>query len=120
MMVELVRTFTFQAAHYLPKVSEDHKCRHMHGHAYRVEVSLRGPVNPETGWLVDFGEIAIVLDPIRKELDHTILNEIPGLENPTAEILSAWIWQRVTAGIPYLHRVSVFESENSGCHYLGD
>jgi 6-pyruvoyltetrahydropterin/6-carboxytetrahydropterin synthase len=120
MNIELVRSFTFQAAHFLPNVPEEHKCRQMHGHAYRVEVSLRGPVNPETGWLVDFGDIAKILDPIRTELDHTILNEITGLENPTAEILSAWIWTRVVPGLSQLNRVSVFESENSGCHYYGE
>ncbi|MBD3336530.1 MAG: 6-carboxytetrahydropterin synthase QueD [Candidatus Eisenbacteria bacterium] len=118
--MELVRSLHFQAAHHLPNVAPDHKCRRMHGHAYRVEVCLKGPVDPQKGWLLDFGEIGAHVEPLRRELDHTVLNEIPGLENPTAELLAGWIWKRLQTVLPHLHRVSVFESETSGCHYYGD
>jgi 6-pyruvoyltetrahydropterin/6-carboxytetrahydropterin synthase len=119
MNVELVRRMTFQAAHALPRVPPEHKCRRMHGHGYTVEIAVRGRVDPEKGWLVDFGELGAVLEPIRRELDHRVLNEIPGLENPTAENLAVWIWQRLARRVPGLHRVSVFESETSGCHFYG-
>jgi 6-pyruvoyltetrahydropterin/6-carboxytetrahydropterin synthase len=118
--IELVKSMTFQAAHELPKVPEDHKCRRMHGHSYKVEVAVRGPVDPDTGWLMDFGDINLRLRPIREELDHRVLNDVEGLENPTAENLAAWIWKRLSVNLPDLTRVSVFESESSGCHYYGD
>lgn len=120
MNIELVKRMTFQAAHELPKVPETHKCRRMHGHSYKVEVAVRGPVDPETGWLMDFGDINKRLRPICEELDHRVLNDVEGLENPTAEILAAWVWRRLAADLPGLHRVSVFESDSSGCHYYGD
>ena len=70
MKVELVKSMTFQAAHSLPNVPESHKCRQMHGHAYRIEVALKGPVDPQTGWLIDFGDVGKHLHPIKDELDH--------------------------------------------------
>jgi 6-pyruvoyltetrahydropterin/6-carboxytetrahydropterin synthase len=92
----------------------------MHGHAYRIEVALRGPVDPQTGWLIDFGDVEKHLRPVRDELDHEVLNDIEGLENPTAEHLAAWIWRKLSPNLPGLHRVSVFESASSGCHYYGE
>jgi 6-pyruvoyltetrahydropterin/6-carboxytetrahydropterin synthase len=119
MNVELVRSFTFQAAHALPKVPETHKCRRMHGHSYRIEVAVRGPVDPDTGWLIDFAEIEERVEPVRKRLDHRVLNDVEGLENPTAEHLAAWIWERIRTDLPGLHRVTVYETDSSGCHYHG-
>ena len=90
MHVELTREFRFESAHRLPMVPPDHKCFRMHGHSYRIEVQVAGPIDPATGWLIDFGEIAARVEPILKaELDHRVLNDVPGLENPTAELLAA-------------------------------
>lgn len=91
----ITKHFTFEAAHYLPNVPEGHKCRRMHGHSYQVWVHVRGDVDQHHGWIVDFGDIKAEWKRLERELDHHLLNELPGLENPTAENLAAWIWARL-------------------------
>ena len=120
MQVELTRTFNFAAAHHLPKAPEGHKCRRLHGHSFEIEVAVRGPVDPETGWLVDYGAIDQVVAPVIAELNHRTLNDIPGLENATSEYLCGWLWKRLEGPLPHLHRVSVSETCAAACHYYGD
>lgn len=117
--VELVKDFRFEAAHFLPKVPEGHKCRRVHGHSFRGEVAVRGEVDPETGWLIDFADLKRAVDPIVAELDHYFLNELHGLENPTSENLAAWIWSRLAPNVPLLARITVEETCTSRCHYYG-
>src|SRR5437763_9018712 len=93
MPIELVKDFRFEAAHWLPNVPEGHKCRRMHGHSFRGEVAVRGEGDPVTGWGIDFADIKRAVDPIVVQLDHYVLNEIEGLENPTSEVLATWIWK---------------------------
>ena len=116
---EIYREFTFEAAHRLPNVPEGHKCARLHGHSYRIEVHVRGPVNPEFGWVVDFGDIKRAFDCVHNKLDHRYLNEVRGLENPTSENLARWIWCRLAGFIP-LARVVVRETCTSGCIYEGE
>ena len=118
-VVEVVKDFRFEAAHFLPNVPEGHKCRRIHGHSFRGEVAVRGPLDPKLGWVVDFADLKRAVDPIVKDLDHYMLNEIAGLENPTSEILAMWIWQRVAPHVPNLHRVTIEETCSSRCHYFG-
>jgi len=117
--MEIFREFTFEAAHRLPHVPHGHKCARLHGHSYRVTVHVEGPVEPDTGWVMDFGDLKTAFEPVRKQLDHYYLNEIEGLDNPTSEILAAWIWDRLTAGLPGLSAVTVRETCTSGCTYRG-
>lgn len=86
------KRFTFDAAHYLPNVPDGHKCRRMHGHTYEVVLHVTDDVDAELGWVVDFAEIKDIWNSIETELDHHLLNEVAGLENPTAERVAAWIW----------------------------
>lgn len=118
--VELVKDFNFEAAHLLPNVPEGHKCRRLHGHSFRGEVAVRGEVNPQTGWLIDFADLKQVVDPIVRELDHYYLNDIPGLENPTSEMVAVWIFGRLAGSLPGLYRVTIEETCTSRCHYFGD
>ncbi|HEX6779115.1 MAG TPA: 6-carboxytetrahydropterin synthase QueD, partial [Ktedonobacterales bacterium] len=90
--MEIFKEFTFEAAHRLPNVPPGHKCARLHGHSFRVEVHVRGPVDPETGWVMDFGDIKETFQPYYDQLDHNYLNEIAGLSNPTSEHLARWIW----------------------------
>ena len=119
MEAEVVRTFRFEAAHALPDVPEGHKCRRMHGHGYRIDIHVTGKADPETGWVIDFGEIKLTVEGILDELDHRCLNDVAGLENPTAELLALYIWQRAKAALPGLSAVTVWESETSRCIYCG-
>jgi 6-pyruvoyltetrahydropterin/6-carboxytetrahydropterin synthase len=117
---EIYREFTFEAAHRLPKVPEDHKCARLHGHSYRVEVHVSGPVCKETGWVQDFGDLKVAFKPLEDQLDHHYLNEISGLENPTSEILAKWVWDRLIDDVPSLSEIRVRETCTSGCVYRGE
>jgi 6-pyruvoyltetrahydropterin/6-carboxytetrahydropterin synthase len=117
--VELVKDFRFEAAHWLPKVPEGHKCRRMHGHSFRGEVAVRGDVDPATGWLIDFADLKRAVDPVVHDLDHYCLNDVAGLDNPTSEMLAIWIWERLAPLVPGLHRVTIEETCSSRCHYYG-
>lgn len=119
MHVRLVKSFGFEAAHWLPTFPQGHKCRRMHGHSFRVDVVVEGPVESEQGYLIDYGEIKAALEPIRKQLDHYCLNEIEGLENPTSEVLAGWIWDRVKPGLPMLTQIVVHETCSARCEYSG-
>ena len=119
MNVRLVHEFRFEAAHRLPRVPEGHKCSRLHGHSFRVELAIEGPVNPDTGWVMDFGELFTLWAPLHELLDHHYLNEIPGLENPTSEILSRFIWQRIKPRLALLTRVTLYETCESRCEYEG-
>lgn len=120
MRIELVKEFHFEAAHQLPMVPPDHKCFRMHGHSYRIEVMAEGEVDPQMGWLVDFGAVSAIVEPILKqELDHRTLNDVPGLENPTAEHLCVWLWKRLQPLVPHLTAITVHETGASRCTYRG-
>jgi 6-pyruvoyltetrahydropterin/6-carboxytetrahydropterin synthase len=118
-VLELVKDFRFEAAHFLPHVPEGHKCRRMHGHSFRGELAVRGPVDQRLGWVIDFAQLKKAVDPIVDRLDHYLLNEIAGLENPTAEMLAVWIWRKVAAEVPNLVRVTIEETCTSRCHFYG-
>jgi 6-pyruvoyltetrahydropterin/6-carboxytetrahydropterin synthase len=119
MIVRLVHEFRFEAAHMLPRVPDGHKCRRLHGHSFKVELSLEGPVDPQTGWFIDFDDIHAAWKPLHRVLDHNYLNEVEGLENPTSEVLAAWIWNRLKPTLPALTRVTLFETADARCEYEG-
>ncbi len=118
-LVRLSRSFTFEAAHHLPQAPEGHKCRRLHGHSFKVELVCEGPIDSKTGWLVDFAEIKRAFDPLYKQLDHHYLNEIEGLENPTAEHLTKWIWRQLKPVLPSLSAVIVAETCSARCEFRG-
>ena len=117
--MDIFKEITFEAAHRLPNVPPGHKCARLHGHSFRVELHVRGMVGPESGWVLDFADIAAAFQPLRERLDHNYLNEIEGLSNPTSENLARWIWQRLKPALPQLSRLIVRETCNSGCIYEG-
>ncbi len=119
MVVRLVKTFGFEAAHLLPTFPEGHKCRRLHGHSFRVDVVVEGEVDPAKGYLVDYGEIKLAAEPLIKRLDHYYLNEIPGLENPTSENLAKWIYDQLRPSLPLLAAVIVYETCTTTCEYRG-
>ena len=120
MKVRLVHEFRFEAAHRLPMVPPGHKCERLHGHSFKIELAISGPVDPKTGWFIDYGVLYDAWAPLGNQLDHNYLNDIEGLENPTSEILAKWIWDRMKATIPSLSRVTVFETCDARCEYEGE
>jgi 6-pyruvoyltetrahydropterin/6-carboxytetrahydropterin synthase len=118
--VDIFKVFQIEAAHRLPNVPAGHKCGRMHGHSFRVEVFLRGEPNPVTGWVADFAELEHQVQAIRAELDHNYLNNIAGLEVPTLENISRWIWHKLDNALPGLDRVLVRRGTcGEGCIYRG-
>ena len=119
MSVELAKGFSFEAAHYLPNVPEGHKCRRMHGHSFKGEVVVRGPIHPTLGWVIDFADLKRAVDPLVARLDHYLLNEIEGLENPTSELLAKWFWDRLAPDVPGLYCITIEETCTTRCRYFG-
>ncbi|HEY3322599.1 MAG TPA: 6-carboxytetrahydropterin synthase QueD [Planctomycetota bacterium] len=118
--MEIFVEFSFEAAHRLPNVPAGHKCARLHGHSYRAEVHISGPVGEQSGWVVDYADIKKVVHPIHDQLDHQYLNEIEGLSNPTSENIARWIWQRLKPALPQLTKIVVRETCNNGCVYCGE
>jgi 6-pyruvoyltetrahydropterin/6-carboxytetrahydropterin synthase len=118
--MEVFKEFTIEAAHWLPHVPEGHKCRRLHGHSFRIAVHVRGPVDEQLGWVMDFAQIKRAFEAIEDEIDHRCLNEVEGLENPTSERLAQWLWRRLKPGLPGLSKVVVKETCTSGCVYAGE
>jgi 6-pyruvoyltetrahydropterin/6-carboxytetrahydropterin synthase len=114
--MEIFKEFTFEAAHRLPNLEQDHKCQRLHGHSFRVRISVQGEVDPVTGMVLDFARITEELAPLLAQLDHNYLNEIPGLENPTSENLARWIWDHLSNSLP-LSEVLVRETCTAGAIY---
>jgi len=119
-IVDIFKIFTIEAAHRLPNLPEQHKCRRLHGHSFRVEIHVRGPLTEQEGWVMDFAEVTRAFNPLYEQLDHHYLNEIPGLENPTSENLARWIWARLKPSLPALSKVVIRETCTAGCIYTGD
>lgn len=117
--MEISKTFHIEAAHRLPNVPAGHKCARLHGHSFRVEVHVRGPLDPQLGWVMDFADIKSAFAPLFDQLDHRYLNEVPGLDNPTSENLARWIWDRLKPDLPLLARLVVHETCTSACSYAG-
>jgi 6-pyruvoyltetrahydropterin/6-carboxytetrahydropterin synthase len=118
--VQIWREITFEAAHRLPNVPPTHKCARLHGHSFRAEIHVAGPVGAESGWVMDFADISKVCQPLVEQLDHHYLNEVEGLSNPTSEHIARWLWQRLQPVLPGLAQVVVQETCTSGCVYKGE
>ena len=80
---------------------------------------VAGDVDPDKGFLIDYGDIKKAFAPIEAALDHQYLNDIQGLENPTSEMLAVWIWERLVQALPLLDSIVVHETCTSRCEYAG-
>lgn len=120
MKMELRKSFQFEAAHLLPHLPKNHKCRRLHGHSFRVELVVSGECDPKLGWLMDYADIKAAFKPLWEKLDHHYLNEIPGLENPTSEVVAIWIWKKLKPRLPQLTAVEVAETCTARAVYRGE
>lgn len=116
--VHVWRRYRFEAAHHLPNVPPGHHCGRMHGHGF--EVILHADQDLGDGAMgVDFDRLDALWAPLHAELDHACLNDLPGLENPTSELISSWIWARLRPRLPELSWVTVYETASCGAHFDG-
>lgn len=113
------RRYRFESAHQLPNVPAGHKCGRMHGHGFEVILHANQSLGA-SDMGVDFDHLDACWAPIHAELDHTCLNDISGLENPTSESLAAWIWRRLKPTLQELSWVTVYETVTAGCHFDGE
>lgn len=117
--MDIWKSFTLESAHRLPNVPDGHKCARLHGHSFRIDIHVSGPVDPHIGWVQDFADLKKAFQPLHDRLDHAYLNEVPGLENPTSENIARWIWAQLKPSVPLLSRVVVHETCTCGASYSG-
>lgn len=118
--MEIYKSFSIEAAHWLPRVPEGHKCGRLHGHSFQIEIHIEGPVDAELGWVEDFATVKAAFKGIEDRIDHRCLNEVAGLENPTSENLARWLWRELKPALPLLSSIVVKETCTSGCVYRGE
>jgi 6-pyruvoyltetrahydropterin/6-carboxytetrahydropterin synthase len=119
MRCTLTKEFRFEAAQTLPTAPDGHKCKRMHGHSFKVEISVTGKIDPAIGWVYDHAEIGKAMAPLLDQLDHSYLNEVPGLENPTIELMCHWFWTHLAPQLPGLSQITLFETPTARCTYHG-
>lgn len=117
--MQIFKQFTFDSAHFLPHVPDGHKCKEIHGHTYRLTVYVEGELEKNLEWVMDFAEIKNVIDPVVKSIDHKLLNNFSGLENPTCEIIAVWLWNKIKPEVPLLTKIELHETPTSGAVYEG-
>lgn len=120
MKATITKDFIFDSAQTLPNVPEGHKCGKMHGHSFKVEVSVTGEVDPQTGWIYDHALIGKAVKPLIEQLDHAYLNDIPGLENPTIENMAAWFWRKIEGQCPGLSEIVIHETPTARVSFRGE
>ena len=117
MKFELKQHFQIESARFLPFLPEGHPCSRMHGHSFKIIIQLHGEIDSKIGWVMDYHEISKHMTPLLNQLDHKVLNEVPGLENPTSELLAKWIYDRGLKLIPGLKSVTIMETPTTECRY---
>ena len=114
----IYKQFTFDSAHFLPNVPEGHKCGNMHGHTYSLTVFIEGEPDKQ-GWIIDYSDLKKEIQPIIELIDHKVLNNIAGLNNPTSELLAVWLWNKIKPLMPGLKKIELNETPTSGVIYEG-
>ncbi|NNF16816.1 MAG: 6-carboxytetrahydropterin synthase QueD [Gammaproteobacteria bacterium] len=117
--MKVYKEFDIESSRRLPRLPAGHKCARLHGHSFRVRVTVSGDVGADSGWVIDFADIHTAFAPLHDVLDHNYLNDIDGLENPTSEHMAMWIWDRLKPALPGLCQVQISETSTSGCIYDG-
>jgi 6-pyruvoyltetrahydropterin/6-carboxytetrahydropterin synthase len=115
MKTTITKRWTFEAAHFLPYVADGHKCKRMHGHNYEIEVTVTNEMGLTHGFILDFLELNKMIQPLIEEVDHRVLNDVRGLENPTAELIAYWFNNRIKSALGMKYRcikVVVFETKD--------
>lgn len=117
MKFELKTQFRIESARRLTGLPAGHPCANIHGHSFLISLRLIGEQQAKTGWVRDYHEIEETTKTVLREIDHKLLNDVPGLENPTTENLTAWLYNKLKKPIPELIQVSVSETPTTECSY---
>ena len=118
--MRIYKDFHFEAAHYLPSAIPGSANARVHGHSFRARVTLQGEPDPATGYVVHFDELGAAIKDAQSELDHRLLNEVPGLEAPTLERIAVWLWNRLDNRVAGLAEILIArDSCHEGCVYSG-
>ena len=104
---EITKAAAFDAAHRLPGGPEGGPYTRLHGHSFRVEATLRGPARPPVGWVDDLAALDGALREVAGGLDHSLLNDTPGLESPTLEALCVYFAGKLKPRFSSLARIVV-------------
>ncbi|RZL91095.1 MAG: 6-carboxytetrahydropterin synthase [Variovorax sp.] len=104
----LSQRFFFDAAHTLRREIEAEGSRRIHGHTYHAEVAVSGPLDADTGMVIDLGMLRAHLQAVRERLDHRLLDDVPGLGVPTLENLCLFIANDLSDMHPPPSRVRVW------------
>lgn len=115
--MKITQAFRIESAHSLPFVPKTHKCHNLHGHTYRIELTFEGEIDKDTGFVIDFFDVEKDFESLRLELDHHYLNDVNGLENPTVENISRWIFHKMDNKL--LSSVRVYENPDCWAEYNG-
>ena len=113
------KKFNIESARSLPNLPKTHPCHKIHGHSFKIIISVEGEIDQESGFVIDFQVIENAFQPIKTMLDHTYLNEIKGLSNPSSENICIWIWDRLDSSLPNIYKIEIKETESTGCIYRG-
>jgi 6-pyruvoyltetrahydropterin/6-carboxytetrahydropterin synthase len=115
--VRIRRRFEFEAAHELP--GHTGECRNLHGHSYKLLVSVDRAIEDRSGMAMDFSDLKkMVKREVIDHLDHRLLNEL--MDNPTAEMIAVWIWDKLEKVLPGLSEVELHETANCSVVYRGE
>ena len=117
--MEVFKIFSIESARALKHLEDGHPCKNLHGHSFKIKITVDGAVNTDTGFVIDFNDIDIAFQPILKIIDHSYLNNIKGLENPSSENLCVWIWSKLQPSLPGLSIIEIKETDSTGCIYKG-
>ena len=117
-MAHVWRRYRFQAAHRLPNVPFGHQCGRLHGHGFEVIVHANQDLG-ERNISIDYDHLDEVWAPFHMQLNYQCLNEVEGLNNPTSEVISAWLWERLKPQLPELSWITVYETGSCGATYDG-
>lgn len=110
--MRIVKSMSFDAAHFLDHDPEARPYARLHGHSFVMEVAIEGEPEDDTGWVVDFGEVAEAMQGLHDALDHRLLNEVEGLERPTLENICRWAAAKLRPRFPGLAEVRVSRPSN--------
>lgn len=110
--MRIVKSMSFDAAHYLDHDPNARPYARLHGHSFTLDVVIDGEPNAESGWVVDFGDVAEAMQELHDALDHRLLNEVEGLERPTLENICRWAADKLKPRFPGLSEVRVSRPSN--------